>query len=116
MARVKRGVTRKLSHKKVLKSTKGYRGAKNRLFRVAKEASMHAGAYAYAGRRLRRRDFRTSWISTISAALTETQTNYSNFLKALKEAKVELDRKTLANIAANDPSTFKKVVEKVLGK
>lgn len=113
MARVKRGVTKRARHKKVLESTKGYRGAKNRLFRVAKEASLHAGQYAYAGRRLRRRDARQGWIKIITAALDGTETKYSLFIKNLKAANIEIDRKILADIASSDSETFKKILAKV---
>jgi large subunit ribosomal protein L20 len=113
MARVKRGVTKRARHKKVLASTKGYRGAKNRLFRVAKEASLHAGQYSYAGRRLRRRDARASWIKTISAALVGSETKYSVLIKNLKTANIEIDRKILADIASSDAETFKKILAKV---
>lgn len=114
MARVKRGTIKRAAHKKVLKSTKGYRGTRNRLIRVAKEASLHAGQYAYAGRRLRRRDARRNWISTISAALTGTETKYSEFLSNLKKAEIGLDRKILAELASTDRETFNKIVAKVV--
>lgn len=111
--RVKRGVTKRARHKKVLKLTKGFRGAKNRLIRVAKEAAMHSGQYAYAGRRLRRRDARSNWISTITAALTQTDTKYSVFINNLKTSQVIIDRKILAEIASTDLPTFQKIVKKI---
>jgi len=113
MSRVKRGIIKRAKHKKVLEATKGFRGTKGRLYRVSKEAAMHAGQYAYAGRRLRRRDARTNWISTISAALEVSETTYSQFISALKSSKIEIDRKILAEIASNDPVTFEKILNKV---
>jgi len=111
--RVKTGPIRKRRHKKILKSTKGYRMTKNRLFKVAKEASLHAGQYAYSGRKLRKRDFRKLWIQRINAALSETDFTYSKFIKTLKDNKIELNRKILAHLAVNNPKAFFKIVDKL---
>ncbi|MFH0943131.1 MAG: 50S ribosomal protein L20 [Candidatus Beckwithbacteria bacterium] len=105
--RVKTGIVRHRKHKKILSLTKGYRMSKNRLIKVAKEASLHAGQYAYHGRRLRKRNFRTLWIQRINAALTDTDMKYSRFIKTLKDKKIILDRKILADLAVKDPDTFK---------
>jgi len=115
MSRVKSGFTRHRRHKKVLKLTKGFRGTNNRLFKRAKEALLHAGQYAYIGRKLRKRDFRKLWILRINAGLTQTETNlkYSRFIKALKDNQVELNRKMLAELTVVDFSTFKRIVQKV---
>lgn len=104
--RVKTGTVRHRKHQKILASTKGYRMSKNRLIKVAKEAALHAGQYAYHGRRLRKRNFRTLWIQRINAALTDTGINYSEFIKNLKTNQINLDRKILADLAVNDPKTF----------
>jgi len=111
--RVKTGTVRHRKHHKILASTKGYRMSKNRLIKVAKEAALHAGQYAYHGRRLRKRDFRTLWIQRINAALTGTEMKYSRFIKALKDKKITLDRKILAELAVNDPDTFKFIFTKL---
>ncbi|MBU1322484.1 50S ribosomal protein L20 [Patescibacteria group bacterium] len=105
--RVKTGIVRHRRHQKILASTKGYRMSKNRLIKVAKEAALHAGQYAYHGRRLRKRNFRTLWIQRINAALTDTGISYSKFIKNLKTNQINLDRKILADLAVNDPETFK---------
>ncbi len=111
--RVKTGVVRKRKHKKVLKATKGYRMTKNRLIKVAKEALLHAGAYAYHGRKLRKRDFRKLWIQRINASLTDTDITYSKFISLLKKGKIELNRKILADLALNHPKHFFNIVDKV---
>jgi large subunit ribosomal protein L20 len=112
MARVKTGTTRRKRHKKVLKRTKGFRMTKGRLYKVSKEADLHAGQYAYAGRKLRKRDMRKLWITRINAALTPYEISYSQFINGLKKAKIELNRKILADIALSDPDTFKEIVDK----
>ena len=114
MARVKTGVTRKRRHKKVLKLTKGFRGTNNRLYKRAKEALLHAGHYAYVGRKLRKRDMRKLWILRINAALSEMGEGlkYSRFINNLKKANISLNRKMLSEVAINDFKTFKQVVEK----
>lgn len=111
--RVKTGFARRRAHKKVLQHNKGYRMTKRRLIKVAKEALLHAGAYAYVGRKDKKSDMRSLWVTRISGALTDTGINYSHFIKALKEKKIELDRKILAEIIQDDPETFKKIVEEV---
>ena len=119
MPRAKTGVVRHRRHKKVLESNKGYRGANNRLYKRAHEAYLHAGQYAYIGRRLRKRDFRKLWILRISAGLKMIDPSfmYSRFIKALKDHKVELDRKMLSQLAATQFNSFKTIVETVeLGK
>ena len=111
--RVKTGTVRRQGHKKVLKMTKGFRMTKNRLFRVAQEAVLHAGQYAYVGRKDKKSVNRRFWITRINGALTDSGLNYSKFIRALKDSKIELDRKVLAIIASNDSSTFNKIVEEV---
>lgn len=113
MTRVKGGITRVRRHKKILKLARGYRGAKHRSYKRAKEAVLHAGQYAYAGRRLRRRDMRSLWIQRINAALTPYDLSYSRFIHLLKAAKIDLDRKILAQLALEKPELFKMIVEKV---
>lgn len=113
MARVKRGIVSKRKHNKLAKLTKGYRGTKHRLIRAAKEASLHAGAYAYHGRKLKKRDIRSLWIIRISEAAKKEGTSYSKFMNGLKKEKIELDRKILADLVLNDPETFSKIVKSV---
>jgi len=113
MARVKRGVVSRRKHKKLLKAAKGYRGTKSRLIKVAKEAELHARAYAYHGRKLRKRNFRSLWITRIAQAVKPQGISYSIFINRLKKAHIELDRKILSDLVVNDPDTFKKVVESV---
>lgn len=117
MPRVKSGTTRHNRHKKVLKLTKGFRGTNSRLYKRAKEALLHAGQYAFIGRKLRKRDFRKLWISRINAGLKsmEAKVSYSKFIKALKDNSVELNRKMLADLAVTDFNAFRKIVEKVQG-
>ncbi len=115
MARVRTGTTRRRRHKKVLKRTKGFRMTKGRLYKVSKEADLHAGQYAYVGRKLRKRDLRRLWITRINAALTPHELSYSKFINGLKKAKIELDRKILADITLSDPETFKAIVKKAKG-
>jgi len=110
--RVKTGTIRRKRHQKVLKHTKGFRMTRGRLYKVSKEADLHAGQYAYAGRKLRKRDLRRLWITRINAALTLRELSYSKFINGLKKAKIELDRKILADLALSDPATFQKIVEK----
>ena len=113
MVRVKTGPTRRRKHKKVLKRTKGFRMTKGRLYKVSKEADLHAGQYAYMGRKLRKRDFRRLWIIRISQAVKKLGWSYNQFIHALKEKNIELDRKILADLVVDDPTTFKKIVDKV---
>jgi len=118
MSRVKTGVVRRKRHKKVLKQTKGFRGANNRLYKRAHEALLHAGQYAYIGRKLRKRDFRRLWIIRIKAGLGKINDApaYSRFINLLKKNKIALNRKILADLAVNDFSIFSQLVTKVLGK
>ena len=109
MSRVKKGITKSYKHKKILKAAKGYFGARSKLVRTAKEAVMHAGSYAYAGRKQRKQQKRTLWITKINAALGE-DLSYSEFISNLKKSKVELDRKILADIAEKDPKSFSKII------
>lgn len=112
MPRVKRGVTARARHKKVIQQAKGYRGARKNVYRVAKQAVIKAGQYAYRDRRRKKRDFRSLWIMRINAAARECGMNYSTFMKGLKVACVELDRKSLALIAVSDKETFSRLAEK----
>jgi large subunit ribosomal protein L20 len=110
--RTKTGTTRKKRHKKVLKRTKGFRMTKGRLYKVSKEADLHAGQYAFMGRKLRKRDMRRLWIQRINAALTPFNLSYSKFIHGLKKAKITLNRKMLADLALSDADTFKAIAEK----
>lgn len=111
--RVKTGVVRRRAHKKLLKRTKGFRMSNNRLIKRAKEADLHAGQYAFIGRKLRKRNFRTLWITRINAAIhqVDPELNYSRFMAALKRANIQLDRKVLADIAVKDFPTFAAIVK-----
>lgn len=111
--RVKTGFTRRKRHKKVLKATKGYVGSRGKLYRMAKESFMRSGEYAFAGRRLKKRDFRELWIVRLNAALREMGLKYSTFMKKLKDSKIELNKKTLSQIAFYKPEVFKQIVEKI---
>ena len=112
MPRVKRSVTARARHKKVLKQAKGYRGARKNVYRVAKQAVTKAGQYAYRDRRRKKRDFRALWIVRINAAARECGLNYSTFMRGLKLASIELDRKSLAAIAFSDSDTFSLLADK----
>jgi len=111
MARVKRGVTARKKHKKILKQAKGYRGARSRTFKVAKQAVQRAGQYAYRDRRVKKRTFRSLWIIRINAAARENGLSYSKLIAGLKKANIDLDRKTLAEIAVNDKEAFSLIAE-----
>ena len=115
MPRVKRGVVARRRHKKVLKQAKGYYGARSRVFRVAKQAVIKAGQYAYRDRRQRKRQFRSLWITRINAASRANGLNYSRLIAGLKKANVELDRRVLADIAVHDKAAFAAIVEKAKG-
>jgi len=97
-------------HRKLLARAKGYKQARHSRYQVAKEAVLHAGAYAYAGRKLKKRDLRTLWISRINASVKGAGVSYSRFIAGLKKEKIEIDRKILSAIAVEDPETFKKIV------
>jgi large subunit ribosomal protein L20 len=106
MPRVKRGVTAHARHKKVLDAAKGFRGRRKNVFRIAKEAVMKAGQYAYRDRRVKKREFRALWIARINAAARECGLSYSAFMNGLKKASVEVDRKVLADTAVHDKDAF----------
>ena len=112
MARIKRATMAHKRRKKVLKLAKGYYGSKSRLFRVAKQAVMKSGQYAYIGRRLKKRDFRRLWITRISAGCRMNGISYSQFMNGLKKADVTLNRKMISEIAIHDPAAFIALVEK----
>jgi len=111
MPRVKRGVTARASHKKVLNQAKGYRGRRKNVFRVANEAVMKAGQYAYRDRRQRKRQFRSLWIARINAAAREAGMTYSTFMNGLKRGAIEVDRRALADIAVHDPAAFTQLAQ-----
>ncbi len=111
MPRVKRGVIARARHKKVLKAAKGYRGRRKNVYRVAKQAVMKAGQYAYRDRRQKKRQFRTLWIARINAGARECGLTYSRFMNGLKKAAVEVDRKVLADLAVFDKTAFAQLVE-----
>ncbi|MBL7078374.1 50S ribosomal protein L20 [Candidatus Shapirobacteria bacterium] len=111
--RVKTGTIRRKRHKKILKLAKGYRMTRSRLFKVAHEAVMHAGEYAFAGRKKRKRDLKRLWIVRINAAVRKHGLTYSQFAKNLKDAKINLNRKILAHLAVSEPKVFKQIVNKV---
>lgn len=112
MPRVKRGVTARARHKKVLKLSKGFRGRRNNVYRVAKQAVMKAGQYAYRDRRTKKRVFRALWIARINAAARNNDMTYSQFIHGLKKASIEMDRKVLADLAVFDKPAFAAIVEK----
>lgn len=111
MPRVKRGVTAKARHKKILDQAKGYYGARSRTYRVAKQAVIKAGQYAYRDRRQKKRQFRALWITRINAQARECGISYSQLINGLKKAAIELDRKVLADMAVYDKSAFAAVAE-----
>ena len=110
MARVKKALNARKKHKKILKLAKGYYGAKSRQFRAANQAVMKSLAYAYVGRRLRKRDFRKLWISRINAAARQNGLSYSRFINGLRKAGIQIDRKILADMAVNDANGFAQLV------
>lgn len=111
MARAKRAVNARKSHKKVLERAKGYKGARSRRFKTANEQVMHAMQDSYRDRRSRKREFRKLWISRINAAARQNGITYSQFIAGLKAADVEIDRKMLAEMAVSDPDAFAQLVE-----
>lgn len=111
MARVKSIAARK--HRKILKLARGFKDARRRRIQTAKEAVLHAGQYAYAGRKNRKRELRSLWIVRLNAATREQGMSYSKFIAVLKKEKVEIDRKILSDIAVTDPSTFQKIVSEI---
>jgi large subunit ribosomal protein L20 len=112
MSRVKRGVTARAKHKKILSKAKGYREAQSRVFRVAKQAVTRAAQYAYRDRRQKKRTFRALWITRINAAARECGLSYSRFITGLQKASIAVDRKVLADIAVFDKSAFAALAEK----
>lgn len=112
MPRVKRGVTARARHKKVLKKAKGYYGARSRVYRVAKQAVTKAAQYAYRDRRQRKRDFRALWIVRINAAARECGLSYSRFINGLIKADIEIDRKIMADLAVHDKAAFAALADK----
>lgn len=113
MSRVKRGVTKKARHKKIIKLAKGYQGRAKNCYRIALQRVEKALQYAYRDRRTKKRDFRGLWIQRINAAVREHGLVYSQFSNGLKVANIELDRKVLSDIAITEPAAFKKIVDKV---
>ena len=113
MPRVKRGVTAHARHKKILAMAKGFRGRRKNVFRIAKQAVMKAGQYAYRDRRTRKRVFRQLWIARINAASRELGITYSKFMAGMKKAQIDIDRKMLAELAVRDPAAFGAIVAKV---
>lgn len=113
MPRSKTGPTRSRKHKKVKKEARGFKHARRKRVKVAKESLLHANQYAYIGRKLRKRDLRRLWITRINAAVREHGMKYSEFIKKLKSKNIELDRKILADIAVNDPGAFEEIVSEV---
>jgi large subunit ribosomal protein L20 len=111
--RVKTGIVRHRNHKKTLLTAKGKRMSIRRRFKGAHQAELHAGEYAFAGRKLRKRDFRTLWIQRINAALSQFELSYSKFMNKLKANNIGLNRKVLADLATNHPNVFKNIVDKV---
>ena len=113
MARIKYAKTTRSRRKRVLKLAKGYWGAKSKHFKMAKQAVMKSGNYAYIGRRQKKRDFRRLWITRISAACRSNGITYSNFMDKLKKSGIELNRKMLSEIAISDPAGFAAIIEKI---
>jgi large subunit ribosomal protein L20 len=111
MARIKRAMAKRKRKKKFFKLTKGYFGAKSRQYRTVREASKRSGNYAFRDRKARKRDFRRLWITRINAAVREHGVSYSQFIKGLKLASIDLDRKMLSEMAVNDPKAFAQIVE-----
>ena len=114
MARVKRGVTARARHKKVLKKAKGYYGARSRVFRAAKQQVIKSGQYAYRDRRAKKREFRSLWIVRINAACRLHGVSYSQFMGKLNTSSLEINRKVLADLAMNDPAGFKAIFDQIM--
>jgi large subunit ribosomal protein L20 len=113
MPRVKRGTVARARHKKVLKQAKGFRGRRGNVYRIAKQAVMKAGQYAYRDRRNKKREFRALWITRINAAVRELGMSYSTFMAGLKRANIDIDRKVLADLAVADKAAFAKIASQV---
>ncbi|AFP84566.1 50S ribosomal protein L20 [secondary endosymbiont of Ctenarytaina eucalypti] len=112
MARIKRGLVARARHKKILKQAKGYYGARSRVYRVACQAVIKAGQYAYRDRRQKKRQFRQLWIARINAAARQNGISYSNFINGLKKASIEIDRKILSDISVLEKSAFSALADK----
>jgi len=112
--RVKRGTTTNRRHKKLLKAAKGFRGGRSKLYKQARQATIHAGADAYKGRKGKKREMRSLWIIRINAALEKHNISYSQFIDKLKKKNVELDRKILSQIALENPDDFDAIVKKII--
>lgn len=115
MSRIKRGTVSRRKHKKLLSLTKGFRGTKSRLVKVAHEAALHKGAYAFHGRKLRKRDMRALWITRIAEAAKQEDISYSVFINKLKKSNIALDRKILSDLVVSDNQTFRSIVDHVRG-
>jgi len=111
--RVKRGTVRRAKHKAIIKAAKGYTGRRKSVFKLAKQAVLKAGQYAYRDRRNKKRDFRALWIIKINAAVKQAGMSYSTFIGKLKEKNIDLNRKVLADLAENDPKSFKAIIAKI---
>ena len=111
MPRVKRGVTARARHKKILDQAKGYRGRRGNVFKIAKQAVMKAGQYQYRDRRNKKREFRALWIARINAGVRELGMTYSAFMNGMSKASIDIDRKVLADLAVHDKEAFKKIAE-----
>ena len=111
MSRIKRGTTTRQKHKRILEQAKGYRGRRKNVYRIAKEAVMRAGQYAYRDRRNKKREFRALWITRINAGAREAGVSYSQFIAGLKKAGIDMDRKVLADLAVFDKAAFGRIVE-----
>lgn len=116
MSRVKRGIQSHKTHKNLLKQTRGYRGTRNNLIRMARQAVLNAGIFSYRDRRNKKRDFRAQWITTINIALKQHGYQYSEFMHALQRKGILLNRKVLAQMAESEPAAFKQLAENVLDK
>ena len=112
MARIKGALNTRKRHKKILKLAKGYHGSKSKLFRIANQAVMKSGVYAYIGRKQKKRNFRQLWIARINAATRANGMSYSQFMNGLKKANINMNRKMLSEIAIADPAAFTQLVEK----
>ena len=113
MTRIKRSVTSRSRHKKIIKQAKSYRGSRNNVFRVAKQAVMKSHQYAYRDRRNKKRLFRSIWISRINAAARQNNMTYSFFINEIKKHKIEINRKILSNFSLEDKEFFKHIIEKI---
>jgi large subunit ribosomal protein L20 len=111
MARIKRGIVSRRKHNKLASLTKGYRGTKSRLIKAAKEAQLHAGAYAYHGRKIKKRDIRALWITRISEASKKEGVSYSKLMDQFKKANIAVDRKILSELVLNDPEVFSELIK-----